>query len=225
MYSILPRTPPISSGGAQPLLRAGKILRMKQETARNEGETPEATADEAQPSTAEAAETHTEDHGESGWVTTDVAAGALRRSPRRVREYIRRGLLTAKTEGEGVGKRWLVSIDSLNALLHETGHTKGSRPDGWTSARRRPRSARKGMNAAEDAVVDAAELLDTVQELQYRLGQAEARAELGEKAESTLREAHERLLTDLERERERVDQLQEELQQARRGWLRRFFGF
>jgi Helix-turn-helix domain len=60
-------------------------------------------------------------------VTTDVAAAALRRSPRHVHEYICRGLLAAKTEGEGVGKRWLVSIDSLNTLLDEAGHTTGTR--------------------------------------------------------------------------------------------------
>jgi chromosome segregation ATPase len=68
-------------------------------------------------------------------------------------------------------------------------------------------------------------LLATVQQLQYRLGQAEARAELTEKAESTLREEREWLLADLERERERANHLEEELRQARRGWLRRFFGF
>ena len=198
---------------------------MEQETARNGGESQDATADEARPSAAEATEAYTEDQGKSGWVTTDVAAAALRRSPRRVREYIRRGLLTAKTEGEGVSKRWLVSVDSLNTLLDETGHTKGSRPGMRPGSTRWPRSDRKGMNADEVAVVDAAELLDTVQELQYRLGQAETRAELGEKAESTLREEREQLLADVERERQRASRLEEELQQARRGWLRRFFGY
>jgi hypothetical protein len=73
--------------------------------------------------------------------------------------------------------------------------------------------------------VDAAELLDTVQELHYRLGQAEARAELTEKAESTLRESLERERLRADAERERADRLEEMLQQARRGWLRRFFGF
>ncbi len=198
---------------------------MEQETARNGGETQDATADEVRSSTEEATEAYTEDQGKSGWVTTDVAAAALRRSPRRVREYIRRGLLTAKTEGEGVSKRWLVSVDSLNTLLDETGRTKGSRPGVRPGSTRWPRSGRKGMNADEVSVVDAAELLDTVQELQYRLGQAETRAELGEKAESTLREEREQLLADLERERQRASRLEEELQQARRGWLRRFFGY
>ena len=198
---------------------------MEQETARNGGETQDATADEVRPSAVEATEAYTEDQGKSGWVTTDVAAAALRRSPRRVREFIRRGLLTAKTEGEGVSKRWLVSVDSLNTLLDETGRTKGSRPDVRPGSTRRPRSDRKGMNADEVAVVDAAELLDIVQELQYRLGQADARAELTEKAESTLRESIERERSRADAERERADQLEAELQKARRGWLRRFFGF
>jgi hypothetical protein len=198
---------------------------MEQESPRNGGEAQDATADEVRPSTAEATEAYTEDQGKSGWVTTDVAAAALRRSPRRVREYIRRGLLTAKTEGEGVSKRWLVSVDSLNTLLDETGRTKSSRPDVRPDSTRWPRSGRKGMNADEVAVVDAAQLLDTVQELQYRLGQAETRAELGEKAESTLREERKQLLAELERERQRASRLEEELQQARRGWLRRFFGY
>jgi hypothetical protein len=198
---------------------------MEQETARNGGEAQDATADEVRPSTAEATEAYTEDQGKSGWVTTDVAAAALRRSPRRVREYIRRGLLTAKTEGEGVSKRWLVSVDSLNTLLDETGRTKGSRPNVRPGSTRWPRSDRKGMNADEVAVVDAAELLDTVQELQYRLGQAEAHTELTEKAESTVRESLERERLRADAERERAERLEAELQEARRGWLRRFFGF
>ena len=194
---------------------------MKQESARDSGETQDATADDVRSPTAQA---HAEDQGESGWVTTDVAAAALRRSPRRVREYIRRGLLAAKTEGEGVSKRWLVSVDSLNALLDEAAHTKGTRPEVRLGSTRR-RSDRKGMNTDEDAVVDAAELLNTVQELQYRLGQAEARAELTEKAESTLRESLKREQLRADAERERADRLEEVLQRARRGWLRRFFGF
>ena len=191
---------------------------MKQESARDSGETQDATADDLRSATAQA---HAEDQGESGWVTTDVAAAALGRSPRRVREYIRRGLLAAKTEGEGVSKRWLVSIDSLNVLLNEAAHTKGTRP----GSMRRRRSDRKGMSTDEGAVVDAAELLNTVQELQYRLGQAEARAELTEKAESTLRESLKREQLRADAERERADRLEEVLQRARRGWLRRFFGF
>lgn len=203
------------------MLRAGKMSFMKQEDTHNGTETNGGTADEPRNTAAQT----TEEHGESGWVTTDVAAAALRRSPRRVREYIRKGQLAAKTEGEGVSKRWLVSIDSLNALLDKTGATRRTRSDVRPGSAQRPGGVRKGMQANDVPDVDAAELLATVQELQYRLGRAEARAELTERAESTLREERERLLADLKRERERAERIEEELRQARRGWLRRFFGF
>lgn len=190
---------------------------MEQENTQNGMDIRGDDADETQSTTEEA----TKEHGGSGWVTTDVAAAALKRSPRRVREYIRRGHLAAKTEGKGVSKRWLISIDSLNALLDKNQATGTMR----SNSTRQPHSVRKGRGADDTADVDAAELLATVQELQYRLGRAEARAELTEEAESTLREERERLLVDLERERERAERMEEELRQARRGWLRRFFGF
>ncbi len=52
----------------------------------------------------------------SGWVGTDVAAKAVRVSPRTIRRYIERGELEAKPQGEGVNRDWLVSVDSLHAL-------------------------------------------------------------------------------------------------------------
>ena len=194
---------------------------MGQENTHSGPETPGGTADETRNMTAETAE----ETGGSGWVTTDVAAAALKRSPRRVREYIRKGRLAAKTEGKGVSKRWLVSIDSLNALLDELGEANRTRSEVRRGSMRRPQGHRKGIQTNDVADLDAAELLATVQQLQYRLGRAEARAELTERAESTLREERERLLADLERERERAERIEEELRQARRGWLRRFFGF
>src|ERR671939_1572208 len=54
--------------------------------------------------------------GMSGWVTTDVAAKAVRVSSRTIRRYIDHGRLEAKPEGEGVRREWLVSVDSLHAL-------------------------------------------------------------------------------------------------------------
>ena len=193
---------------------------MEQENAQNGMETPGGTADEPRYTTAETAA----EPGGSGWVTTDVAASALKRSPRRVREYIRRGELAAKTEGEGVHKRYLVSIDSLNALLDKNRSSGGTRTDPRSGSAQRPRDVRKERRTHDTADVDAAGLLATVQELQHRLGRAEARAELTERAESTLREERERLLADLKRERERAERIEEELRQTRRGWLRRFFG-
>src|ERR671910_591104 len=54
--------------------------------------------------------------GESGWITTEVAAKAVRVSPRTIRRYIEQGRLEAKPQGEGVRREWLVSVDSLHAL-------------------------------------------------------------------------------------------------------------
>jgi small-conductance mechanosensitive channel len=166
-----------------------------------------------------------ENEAGSGWVTTEVAAAALGVSPRTVRDYIQSGEIEAKAEGEGVTKRWLVSIDSVQAVCSRR-RASGEMPRSRRSGKER------GDNAAEDA---AAELLATVQELQYRLGRAEARAELTERAESTIREERDRVLEDLRRERERADTLagaQEEAQRLReeleaersKGFWRRLFG-
>ena len=176
---------------------------MEEDVVRNGTEALSNAADEMRPPTGESAADTAAVDRDSGWVTTDVAATALRRSPRRVREYIRRGMLVARTEGEGVSKRWLVSIDSLNEMLDDTGQGRGTRPDVRPGSAVRPRGDRSG-RVDDAAVVDADELMETVQELQYRLGRAEARAELTAQAESTLREA-------LERERERADRLEAEL--------------
>jgi chromosome segregation ATPase len=87
--------------------------------------------------------------------------------------------------------------------------------------------------------VDIGELVAAIRELEHRLGRAEARAELTERAESSLREEQERLLSDLVRERERAEQfirereeaqeetrrLREELEAERsKGFWRRLFG-
>ena len=143
---------------------------------------------------------------ESGYVSTEVAAAGLKVSPRTVRDYIKAGKLEAIPQGEGVERRWLVSIDSLHAL-------RQSRQTSADSPRPRRRDTPGGDNA-EDIAVD---LIATVQELQYRLGRAEARAELTERAESTVREERDRLLEENER-------LRSELEEARRPWWRRLFG-
>ena len=127
---------------------------------------------------------------ESGWLNTEVAAAALGVSPRTVRDYIQVGSLEAKAEGVGVNKRWLVSINSLQALREQR------RSAGELPHVRRDTAAGEGAAAS---TAELAELIAAVQDLQYRLGRAEARAELTERAESTLRE-------QLERERERADQ-------------------
>jgi hypothetical protein len=143
---------------------------------------------------------------ESGYVSTEVAAAGLKVSPRTVRDYIKAGKLEAMPQGEGVERRWLVSVDSLHAL----------RQSRQTSADS-PRHRRHDAPGGEDAAEIAADLIATVQDLQYRLGRAEARAELTERAESTVREERDRLLEENER-------LRGELEEARRPWWRRMFG-
>jgi Helix-turn-helix domain len=145
---------------------------------------------------------------ESGWVTTEVAAAALRVSPRTVRDYIRSGDLKAKSEGEGVTKRWLVSIDAVQALRDKRS-AAGELPRG------RRDTAVGDLIAAANAV-DIGELVAAVRDLEHRLGRAEARAELTERAESTLREERERLLSDLTRERERAAQEQARAEEVQR---------
>jgi hypothetical protein len=152
----------------------------------------------------------------SGWITTEVAAAALRVSPRTVRDYIHAGELEAISEGEGVTKRWLVYIDSVQGLREQR------RASGDLPPRRQEAAADDPFAAAN--TVDTAELIAAMQELQYRLGKAEARVELQAVAESTLRES-------LDRERERADakeleasQLRAQLEEARKSWWRRFFG-
>jgi hypothetical protein len=61
-----------------------------------------------------------------------------------------------------------------------------------------------------------------IQSLEARTAEA---AELKARLELTAREERERLIADLERERERTDRLEEELHQAHRGSLWRIFGF
>ena len=157
------------------------------------------------------------DSGEGGWVTTRVAAKALGVKPRQVRNYIAEGELEYKAEGEGVNKAYLVSIDSVNELREKR-----------NSAGMQPRQRRRTSPEALDAAATAEILEGLTARLEARakeIGELRARLELTSQAESTLREERERLLADLERERERADRLEEELRGARRGWLRRFFGF
>ena len=154
---------------------------------------------------------------ESGWVTTEVAAAALRVSPRTVRDYIRSGDLNAKSEGEGVAKRWLVSIDAVQAL-------RDKRLSSGEMPRARRATAVGDVIAAANAV-DIGELVAALRELEHRLGRAEARAELTERTESSLREDLERVREERARHQEEVERLRAELEAERsKGFWRRLFG-
>jgi DNA-binding transcriptional MerR regulator len=141
--------------------------------------------------------TRGKDAGESGWVTTRVAAEALGVDPRTVRTYIRRGLLKARAEGEGVEKAYSVDIDSLRALR-----------DARKSAGKRPYKNREKSADAEDLAELIRDLTAQVVEASTEAADLRARLQLTERAQSsleeearTLREERDRLRSELEAER------------------------
>jgi len=141
--------------------------------------------------------TRGKDAGESGWVTTRVAAEALGVDPRTVRTYIRSGLLKARAEGEGVEKAYSVDIDSLHALR-----------DARKAAGKRPREAREKSADAEDLAELVRDLTVQVVEASTEAADLRARLQLTERAQSsleeearTLRDERDRLRSELEAER------------------------
>ena len=154
--------------------------------------------------------------GGSGWVNTKVAAEALEVNPRTVRACIERGDLEAKSEGEGIQKAYLVSIDSVYALRDRPQSSAGNVRRSAAGIRERSASTtdpvgRSGYLTGGAAGVPAEELTGMIRDLTADLirrtadaAELRTRLELTAQAESTLREA-------LERERERVDRLENEL--------------
>jgi Helix-turn-helix domain len=145
-----------------------------------------------------------EANASSGWVTTQVAARSLGISPRTVRWHIEQGSLGAKPEGEGVRRRWLVSIDSLQAF-RDTRQRQGQSPGDF-------RGVRNNADIAAQATGNPIrELAERLVEEAARASEFRVRLELSEKAQSTLEEqlAEERGWRE-EAERER-DELRQEL--------------
>jgi Helix-turn-helix domain len=146
-----------------------------------------------------------EDLSGSGWTTTKQAAKVLGVSRRSVQGYVGRGILEAREEGEGVNRRFLISIDSLNALVN-----------------RRRREADETANFAEaspqseEAATPFANTSEGLRHLIERLESRTAEAtrlqfqlELTEKAQSTLEDQ----LVDERRRREQVEAERDELRQ------------
>ncbi len=150
--------------------------------------------------------------GESGWITTRVAAEALGVDPRTVRTYIRRGDLAAKVEGEGVEKTYLVSVDSVYSLRDRRG------PPRKTRGNTRDTSAWLAQNAeyAEEVTEMVRDLTAQLIRSTSEAADLRVRLELTERTESSLREDRERLLGDLERERERAAQEQARAEEVQR---------
>ena len=197
----LPRT-----GGEGP--GRGKMLHMERDDPRGAEPTTNNPAESADEGSGERGEERVDVAESSGYTTTKQAAKALGVSRRTVQSYVRRGELEAFVEGEGVEKTFFVSIDSLDALRERRRVTREGSPriaDNSSSG-----SAGSGFTAkaAQSIGEDAPELIEIVQDLQYRLGRAEAQVELTARTESTLRE-------QLAREQERADRLEAELREAR----------
>jgi hypothetical protein len=145
--------------------------------------------------------------GESGWIKTEVAAKAVRVSPRTIRRYIEQGRLEAKPEGEGVRREWLVSVDSLHALR----------------ATRTFEESGPGVVRGEEAAVPADSIADVLREMAARLerraeeaAELRVRLELTERAQSTLEEDRRQALEDLAEARRRQEEAERERDQLRR---------
>jgi Helix-turn-helix domain len=131
----------------------------------------------------------------SGWTTTKQAAKLLGVSRRSVQGYVRRGLLEAQEQGQGVNKTFLVSIDSLNALHDRRRHEASE--------------AAKFAEASAEAAETANQHTDTGEALRHAIERVEARTaeatelrirlELTEQAQSTL---HEELFEERRRREE-----------------------
>ena len=132
--------------------------------------------------------------------STREASRILRVSMRRVHQLLELGQLEGNKDKAG---RWRILQRTVHTMLVDRPTRKGSEDD-------QPEPQK---NAQE-----AVELREKVEGLQRELGRLEDRLELTEVAESTLRE-------QLERERERADQMEAELKEERgKGFWRRLFG-
>jgi hypothetical protein len=139
----------------------------------------------------------------SGWTTTKQAAKVLGVSRRSVQGYVRRGLLEAQEQGQGVNKTFLVSIDSLNALHDRRRHEASE--------------AAKFAEASAEAAETANQHTDTGEALRHAIERVEARTaeatefrirlELTEQAQSTLQEE----LIEERRRREEAERERDEL--------------
>jgi hypothetical protein len=141
---------------------------------------------------------------ESGWVATDVAAKAVRVSPRTIRRYIDQGKLVAKLQGEGVRREWLVSVDSLHAL-------------------RASRTTEEDIPDVSPGTESADSLADVVRDMAARLesraeeaAELRVRLELTERAQSTLEDERRQAVQELERERRGREAAEQERDELRR---------
>jgi hypothetical protein len=145
------------------------------------------------------------------YYTPPQAARILRLTRQRVTQMLQSGEMEGKQDPEN--KRWKIPQRVVHARLKD-------RP-----ARARPDEGGGGSPDEPEGQGHQrlTELELEVRDLIYRLGYSEARLELTESTQSTVRAERERLLKDLGRERQRAERLEAELQDARRPWWRKMF--
>jgi hypothetical protein len=150
----------------------------------------------------------------SGWVTTQQAARALGITARTVRWHIDKGNLEAISQGEGVQRAWLVSIDSLQAFrdVRQTTETRQITGD----VRETIPTSTEHPGIAEDIPGNAIrELADRLVEEAARASEYRVRLELTERAQSTLEDelvAERRSREAAEKERDELRSQLEALQ-------------
>ena len=144
-----------------------------------------------------------EDLGGSGSTTTKQAAKVLGVSRRSVQGYVGRGILEAREEGEGVNRRFLISIDSLNSLVERR---RREADEAANFAEASPR----GEETATPFASSGEGLRHLIERLEVRTAEAtelRIRLELTEKAQSTLEDE----LADERRRREETELERDEL--------------
>ena len=144
--------------------------------------------------------------GNSGWVTTDVAAEVLSVSARSVRNYILNHTLVARKETEGINERYLISLESLNTLRDRRksqGKLRGKHRVSPPSEGAVENTAEVVKETAVDMLRETLANLErhiaTNAELRVAGAELRARLEVSERAESALRE-------ELEGERRRHEE-------------------
>jgi regulator of replication initiation timing len=184
---------------------------------------PEADADSARRTLS--ADSEGQSPSRSGWTTTEQSAKALGVSPRTVRRFIDRGKLEGRKVTEGIVETWEVSIDSLYAL-------RNKRISEGQDRRNVLRKTGQSQSVTDVPVDYVRELTDRLLRLSSEVGELRGRLELTVRAESTLQEERDRLVGELEREREErreareeAEKLQTEMEVERsKGFWRRLFG-
>ena len=144
--------------------------------------------------------------------TVGQAAKILKLTQARLYQLLGAGELEGYQDTES--NRWRIPQRAVHTLMEERpGRRSGSPSEDDTS-----------FGSSEQNTGRVIELEDRLMSLHQTLGRMEGRLELTEKTESTLRAERDRLLKDLEREREERERLQEKVEDIQRPWWQKLFG-